>query len=79
MANKQEDSSVSSNLVGVYKKLEKVGWGTYGTVYKATKVGSDELLALKKINLESDDEGVPSTALREIAILKELNHPNIVE
>jgi serine/threonine protein kinase len=35
-------------------------------------------VALKKIKLESDDEGIPSTAIREISLLKELNHPNVV-
>ena len=34
-----------------------------------------EMIALKKIRLDSEDEGVPGTALREIALLKELNHP----
>jgi serine/threonine protein kinase len=33
---------------------------------------------MKKIRLEQDDDGVPSTALREISLLKELDHPNIV-
>lgn len=37
-----------------------------------------ELVALKKIRLEVEDEGVPSTALREISLLKELRHPNVV-
>ena len=34
---------------------------------------------LKKIRLEVEDEGVPSTALREISLLKELEHPNVVK
>ena len=38
-----------------------------------------EFFALKKIRLESEDEGIPSTAIREISLLKELNHPNIVK
>jgi serine/threonine protein kinase len=33
---------------------------------------------LKKIRLEAEDEGVPSTAVREISLLKELQHDNIV-
>ena len=33
---------------------------------------------MKKIRLESEEEGVPSTAIREISLLKELQHPNIV-
>jgi serine/threonine protein kinase len=35
-------------------------------------------VALKKIRLESEEEGVPSTAIREISLLKELNHPCVV-
>lgn len=37
------------------------------------------MVALKKIRLENEDEGVPSTAIREISTLCELRHPNIVE
>lgn len=37
------------------------------------------IVALKKIRLENEDEGMPSTAMREIAILKELDHINIVK
>jgi hypothetical protein len=53
--------------------------GTYGMVYKAREKATNEFVALKKIKLEVDDEGVPSTALREISLLKELDHPNIVK
>lgn len=61
-----------------YEKIEKVGEGTYGVVYKARHKKSDQIVALKKIRLENEDEGVPSTAMREISILKELRHPNVV-
>ena len=62
-----------------YEKLDKIGEGTYGVVYKARDTITKELVALKKIKLENEDEGVPSTAMREISILKELQpHPNIV-
>lgn len=61
-----------------YEKLELIGEGTYGVVYKAKDTDSGEIYALKKIRLESEDEGIPSTAIREIALLKELQHPNIV-
>mmetsp|Transcript_21512 Transcript_21512/g.54191 ORF Transcript_21512/g.54191 Transcript_21512/m.54191 type:complete len:309 (-) Transcript_21512:485-1411(-) len=60
-----------------YERLEKVGKGTYGVVYKARDANGD-IFALKEIGLEAEDEGIPSTAIREIALLKELQHPNIV-
>jgi len=60
-----------------YKRLEKVGEGTYGVVYKAQDQNG-EIFALKVIRLEAEDEGIPSTAIREISLLKELQHPNIV-
>jgi cyclin-dependent kinase len=52
--------------------------GTYGVVYKARDVTSNEIVALKKIRLEAEDEGVPSTAIREISLLKELKDENVV-
>ncbi|XP_034311681.1 cyclin-dependent kinase 1-like [Crassostrea angulata] len=61
-----------------YIKIEKIGEGTYGVVYKGRNKKSGRLVALKKIRLESEEEGVPSTAIREISLLKELQHPNIV-
>lgn len=47
-------------------------------VYKASDKATGEVVALKKIRLEAEDEGIPSTAIREISLLKELQHPNIV-
>lgn len=54
--------------------------GTYGVVYKARDLTTPDqrIVALKKIRLEAEDEGVPSTAIREISLLKELNDPSIV-
>jgi cyclin-dependent kinase len=61
-----------------YEKLQVIGEGTYGVVSKARDVETGEIFALKEIKLESEDEGIPSTAIREIALLKELQHPNVV-
>ncbi|XP_015175052.1 PREDICTED: cyclin-dependent-like kinase 5 isoform X2 [Polistes dominula] len=61
-----------------YEKLEKIGEGTYGTVFKAKNRETHEIVALKRVRLDDDDEGVPSSALREICLLKELKHKNIV-
>ncbi|XP_018568189.1 cyclin-dependent kinase 1 [Anoplophora glabripennis] len=71
-----------SNKIGVnvddFLKIEKIGEGTYGVVYKGKNKKTGELVAMKKIRLESEDEGIPSTAIREISLLKELRHPHIV-
>ncbi|THG98173.1 hypothetical protein EW026_g3981 [Hermanssonia centrifuga] len=61
-----------------YAKIEKVGEGTYGVVYKARDTTTGQVVALKKIRLEAEDEGVPSTAIREISLLKELKDENVV-
>ncbi|KAI9084487.1 hypothetical protein K1719_033475 [Acacia pycnantha] len=56
-----------------YEKLEKVGEGTYGKVYKAKEKATGQLVALKKTRLEMDEEGIPPTALREISLLQMLS------
>ncbi|ORY98844.1 serine/threonine-protein kinase pef1 [Syncephalastrum racemosum] len=60
-----------------YVRLEKLGEGTYATVYKGKSRLSGELVALKEIHLDAE-EGAPSTAIREISLMKELRHQNIV-
>ncbi|RMZ86913.1 hypothetical protein DV736_g5863, partial [Chaetothyriales sp. CBS 134916] len=60
-----------------FQQLEKLGEGTYATVYKGRNRQTGELVALKEIHLDSE-EGTPSTAIREISLMKELKHENIV-
>ncbi|KAF3097221.1 Cyclin-dependent kinase catalytic subunit [Orbilia oligospora] len=78
----QRSSSVSSTWTAMenYERIDKIGEGTYGVVYKARDLRhGGRFVALKKIRLEQEDEGVPSTAIREISLLKELNtNENIV-
>ena len=63
----------------IFEKKEAIGSGTYGDVFRGILKKSNETIAIKKIKIELETEGIPSTALREICILRELNHPNIVE
>uniref|UniRef100_A0A1I7WTX3 Protein kinase domain-containing protein n=1 Tax=Heterorhabditis bacteriophora TaxID=37862 RepID=A0A1I7WTX3_HETBA len=59
--------------------LQKIGEGTYGVVFKGVHRKTGKAVALKRISLERDSEGVPSTCIREISLLKDLNHMNIVK
>ena len=62
-----------------FKKLRKIGEGTYGEVYEAIDTTNNRRVAMKKMRLDNKDEGIPITALREMCILKHLHHENIVE
>ncbi|XP_058073358.1 cell division control protein 2 homolog D [Magnolia sinica] len=62
-----------------YEKLEKVGEGTYGKVYRAREKATGKIVALKKTRLHEDEEGVPSTTLREVSLLRMLSiDPHVV-
>ncbi|XP_070295480.1 cyclin-dependent kinase 14, partial [Salvelinus sp. IW2-2015] len=60
-----------------YEKLEKLGEGSYATVYKGKSKVNGKLVALKVIRLQ-EEEGTPFTAIREASLLKGLKHSNIV-
>ena len=62
-----------------YNAEKIIGNGSFGVVFKATIAETGETVAIKKIRLEKEDDGVPSTAIREISLLKNLKHPNVVE
>nr|AAC48318.1 cdc2-related protein kinase 1 [Trypanosoma cruzi] len=62
-----------------YERQEKIGEGTYGVVYRARDTATGATVALKRIRLDTEEEGVPCTAIREISLLKELRHANIVK
>lgn len=68
-------------MVDKYRRIEPkvLGEGTYGVVYKAEHIETKEVVALKKIRLDGEDQGIPPTALREISLLKGLSHNNIVK
>jgi len=65
--------------VTAFEKKQQVGQGTYGSVFMGADKQSGEIVALKRINTEQEENGFPLTALREVKILKALNHVNIVE
>ncbi|GAU97291.1 hypothetical protein RvY_08614 [Ramazzottius varieornatus] len=64
--------------VSEFEKLNRVGEGTYGVVYRARDTKSGEVVALKKMRMETEKSGIPISGLREIMCLFRLSHPNIV-
>jgi len=61
-------------------KLERLGEGTYGTVFKVRNKTTGDLSALKQIKLQGEeDEGIPISAVREISFLRTLQHQNVVK
>jgi hypothetical protein len=63
----------------LYKIISQVGEGTFGKVYKAQNTISKLHVALKRIRMESEKDGFPVTAMREIKLLQSLRHANIVQ
>ncbi|XP_048209032.1 cyclin-dependent kinase-like 4 isoform X2 [Perognathus longimembris pacificus] len=61
-----------------YEKLAKIGEGSYGVVFKCRNKASGQVVAIKKFVESEDDPVVKKIALREIRMLKQLKHPNLV-
>ncbi|XP_041836377.1 cyclin-dependent kinase 4 [Melanotaenia boesemani] len=64
-----------------YEKVAEIGGGAYGTVYKARDTESGKFVALKHVRVQTDQDGLPVSTVREVALLKRLdqfNHPNVV-
>ncbi|XP_076448459.1 cyclin-dependent kinase 17-like [Babylonia areolata] len=70
-------SEIGFGKIESYTKLDKLGEGTYATVFKGKSRLTDSLVALKEIRLEHE-EGAPCTAIREVSLLRDLKHANIV-
>mmetsp|Transcript_26889 Transcript_26889/g.34501 ORF Transcript_26889/g.34501 Transcript_26889/m.34501 type:complete len:559 (-) Transcript_26889:303-1979(-) len=65
--------------VTAFQKKHQVGEGTYGSVFVGADKITGEIVALKRINTEEEENGFPITAIREVKILKALHHSNIVQ
>lgn len=74
---RQSLSEIGFGRIDTYTKLDKLGEGTYATVYKGKSRLTENMVALKEIRLEHE-EGAPCTAIREVSLLKDLKHANIV-
>lgn len=58
--------------------LEKIGEGAHGVVLKAKSIKTGQIVALKKVSLRNPENKIPTTIIREIKALEQLNHPNVI-
>ncbi|CAJ0896176.1 9505_t:CDS:10 [Entrophospora sp. SA101] len=64
----------ADEFVKAWKEMNEIlGEGTYGVVYRGKEIATGKVVALKQIRLDDEVEGIPSTSLREISLLKEAN------
>ena len=73
------EPAFGSSTLDRYERKQLLGHGAYGKVYFAIDRTTQEPLALKKIILDTEAEGIPSVALREIMLLREVNCPYVVK
>ncbi|KAL3073894.1 hypothetical protein niasHT_035012 [Heterodera trifolii] len=71
------DTKSGFGKLETYKKIFDLGEGTYATVYLGKSLLTGKNVALKEIRLEHE-EGAPCTAIREVSLLRNLRHANIV-
>ncbi|CAN1844425.1 Probable serine/threonine-protein kinase At1g54610 [Linum perenne] len=62
-----------------FEKLDRIGQGTYSSVYKARDVTHDKIVALKKVRFDKTDADSVKFMAREILILRKLDHPNVIK
>ncbi|XP_064186945.1 cyclin-dependent kinase 13 [Anguilla rostrata] len=75
---KEMEIDWGKRCVDKFEIIGITGEGTYGQVYKAKDKDTAEMVALKKVRLDNEKEGFPITAIREIKILRQLNHKSII-
>ncbi|XP_055626408.1 cyclin-dependent kinase 10 [Toxorhynchites rutilus septentrionalis] len=76
-----KDAFGRCRYVSVFQKCNRVGEGTYGIVFRAKDTQTNEIVALKKVRIDQEifKDGFPISGLREIQILKNCDHDNIVK
>jgi len=73
-----DEDEAAAEVLSRFQVIQKLGEGTYGKVYKAACHQTGQVVALKRIPIVMDEDGVPATAIREVSLLKECDHPNVI-
>ncbi|GAU20143.1 hypothetical protein TSUD_352050 [Trifolium subterraneum] len=62
-----------------FHKLDKIGQGTYSSVYRARDLETNKIVALKKVKFANMDPESVRFMAREIVLLRRLDHPNVMK
>lgn len=69
----------SPRRADTFEKLDKIGQGTYSSVYKARDLTNNKIVALKRVRFDNMDPESVKFMAREIVILRKLDHPNVIK
>ncbi|CAG5127436.1 unnamed protein product, partial [Candidula unifasciata] len=72
------NSGGSAEKMEKYEKISKIGEGSYGVVFKCRNRETGQVVAIKKFVESEEDPLIKKIAMREIRMLKQLKHPNLV-
>ncbi|KAI1242715.1 hypothetical protein IHE44_0000256 [Lamprotornis superbus] len=79
-ANMDKDSTNVADQQ--YECVAEIGEGAYGKVFKARDLkNGGRFVALKRVRVQTSEEGMPLSTIREVAVLRHLEtfeHPNVV-
>ncbi|KAL0483465.1 cyclin-dependent kinase CDK7 [Acrasis kona] len=70
---------ITENKHERYTRSHQIGEGTFGVVYKGLDTKTGQTVAVKKIKMGKLENGISFSAVREIKVLQELKHPNIID
>ncbi|RDX71791.1 putative serine/threonine-protein kinase, partial [Mucuna pruriens] len=62
-----------------FERFNKIGQGTYSTVYKARDLTHQKIVALKRVRFDNFDAESVKFMAREILVLRRLDHPNVIK
>lgn len=66
------------SIESIYEKIQKIGEGTYGIVYRVRHSLTKKEFAMKQIKLDPGSQFLQAGTMREISLLQLLRHENIV-
>ena len=74
----KENTPDTDRNVSEFEKMNRVGEGTYGVVYRARDTKTGEIVALKRVRMDREKDGMPVSGLREVHVLLKCEHDNVV-